>query len=155
DLVQKTIEPCRKALKDAGLTAGEVGEVVLVGGMTRMPKVQEVVKQWFGKEPQKGVNPDEIVAVGVAIEAGGLQGDVKGVLLLDVTPLSLGIEMPGGVFTRIIDRNTTFPTKRTQEFSTAEDDQNVFTVRVIQGESEMAADNKLLGQFDLMGSPPA
>jgi molecular chaperone DnaK len=155
DLIQKTIEPCRKALKDAGLTAGEVGEVVLVGGMTRMPKVQEVVKQLFGKEPHKGVNPDEVVAIGAAIQAGVLQGDVKDVLLLDVTPLSLGIETLGGVFTRIIDRNTTIPTKKSQVFSTAEDNQNAVTIRVFQGEREMAADNKLLGQFDLMGIPPA
>ncbi len=155
DLVQKTIEPCRKALKDAGLTAGEIGEVVLVGGMTRMPKVQEVVKQLFGKEPHKGVNPDEVVAIGAAIQAGVLQGDVKDVLLLDVTPLSLGIETLGGVFTRIIDRNTTIPTKKSQVFSTAEDNQNAVTIRVFQGEREMAADNKMLGQFDLMGIPPA
>src|ERR1700756_295499 len=155
DLVQKTIEPCRKALKDAGLTAGEVGEVVLVGGMTRMPKVQEVVKQLFGKEPHKGVNPDEVVAIGAAIQAGVLQGDVKDVLLLDVTPLSLGIETLGGVFTRIIDRNTTIPTKKSQVFSTAEDNQNAVTIRVFQHEREMAADNKMLGQFDLMGIPPA
>jgi len=155
DLVQKTIEPCRKALKDAGLTAAEVGEVVLVGGMTRMPKVQEVVKQLFGKEPHKGVNPDEVVAIGAAIQAGVLQGDVKDVLLLDVTPLSLGIETLGGVFTRIIDRNTTIPTKKSQVFSTAEDNQNAVTIRVFQGEREMAADNKMLGQFDLMGIPPA
>jgi molecular chaperone DnaK len=155
DLIQKTIEPCRKALKDAGLTAGEVGEVVLVGGMTRMPKVQEVVKQLFGKEPHKGVNPDEVVAIGAAIQAGVLQGDVKDVLLLDVTPLSLGIETLGGVFTRIIDRNTTIPTKKSQVFSTAEDNQNAVTIRVFQGEREMAADNKVLGQFDLMGIPPA
>ena len=155
DLVEKTIEPCRKALKDAGLTAGEIGEVVLVGGMTRMPKVQEVVKQFFGKEPHKGVNPDEVVAIGAAIQAGVLQGDVKDVLLLDVTPLSLGIETLGGVFTRIIDRNTTIPTKKSQVFSTAEDNQNAVTIRVFQGEREMAADNKMLGQFDLMGIPPA
>ncbi|MFZ5739290.1 molecular chaperone DnaK [Rhodopseudomonas thermotolerans] len=155
DLVQKTIEPCRKALKDAGLTAGEISEVVLVGGMTRMPKVQEVVKQLFGKEPHKGVNPDEVVAIGAAIQAGVLQGDVKDVLLLDVTPLSLGIETLGGVFTRIIDRNTTIPTKKSQVFSTAEDNQNAVTIRVFQGEREMAADNKMLGQFDLMGIPPA
>jgi molecular chaperone DnaK len=155
DLIQKTIEPCRKALKDAGLTAAEVGEVVLVGGMTRMPKVQEVVKQLFGKEPHKGVNPDEVVAIGAAIQAGVLQGDVKDVLLLDVTPLSLGIETLGGVFTRIIDRNTTIPTKKSQVFSTAEDSQNAVTIRVFQGEREMAADNKMLGQFDLMGIPPA
>jgi molecular chaperone DnaK len=155
DLVQKTIEPCRKALKDAGLTAGEIGEVVLVGGMIRMPKIQEVVKQFFGKEPHKGVNPDEVVAIGAAIQAGVLQGDVKDVLLLDVTPLSLGIETLGGVFTRIIDRNTTIPTKKSQVFSTAEDNQNAVTIRVFQGEREMAADNKPLGQFDLMGIPPA
>ena len=155
DLIQKTIEPCRKALKDAGLTAGEIGEVVLVGGMTRMPKVQEVVKQLFGKEPHKGVNPDEVVAIGAAIQAGVLQGDVKDVLLLDVTPLSLGIETLGGVFTRIIDRNTTIPTKKSQVFSTAEDNQNAVTIRVFQGEREMAADNKILGQFDLMGIPPS
>jgi molecular chaperone DnaK len=155
DLIQKTVEPCRLALKDAGLTAGEVNEVVLVGGMTRMPKVQEVVKQFFGKEPHKGVNPDEVVAVGAAIQAGVLQGDVKDVLLLDVTPLSLGIETLGGVFTRIIDRNTTIPTKKSQVFSTAEDNQNAVTIRVFQGEREMAADNKMLGQFDLVGIPPA
>ncbi|AWM04208.1 molecular chaperone DnaK [Bradyrhizobium amphicarpaeae] len=155
DLVQKTVEPCRKAIKDAGLTAGEIGEVVLVGGMSRMPKVQEVVKQLFGKEPHKGVNPDEVVAIGAAIQAGVLQGDVKDVLLLDVTPLSLGIETLGGVFTRIIERNTTIPTKKSQVFSTAEDSQNAVTIRVFQGEREMAADNKMLGQFDLMGIPPA
>ncbi len=155
DLVQKTVEPCRKALKDAGLTAGEIGEVVLVGGMSRMPKVQEVVKQLFGKEPHKGVNPDEVVAIGAAIQAGVLQGDVKDVLLLDVTPLSLGIETLGGVFTRIIERNTTIPTKKGQVFSTAEDNQNAVTIRVFQGEREMAADNKILGQFDLMGIPPS
>jgi molecular chaperone DnaK len=155
DLVQKTVEPCRKALKDAGLTATEIGEVVLVGGMTRMPKIQEVVKQFFGKEPHKGVNPDEVVAIGAAIQAGVLQGDVKDVLLLDVTPLSLGIETLGGVFTRLIERNTTIPTKKGQVFSTAEDNQGAVTIRVFQGEREMAADNKLLGQFDLMGIPPA
>ncbi|WP_371423434.1 molecular chaperone DnaK [Tardiphaga sp.] len=155
DLVEKTIEPCRKALKDAGLSAGEISEVVLVGGMTRMPKIQEVVKQFFGKEPHKGVNPDEVVAIGAAIQAGVLQGDVKDVLLLDVTPLSLGIETLGGVFTRIIERNTTIPTKKSQVFSTAEDNQNAVTIRVFQGEREMAADNKPLGQFDLMGIPPA
>src|SRR5947209_4871062 len=155
DLVDKTIEPCRKALKDAGLTAGEIGEVVLVGGMTRMPKIQEVVKQFFGKEPHKGVNPDEVVAIGAAIQAGVLQGDVKDVLLLDVTPLSLGIETLGGVFTRIIDRNTTIPTKKSQVFSTAEDSQTAVTIRVFQGEREMAADNKMLGQFDLVGIPSA
>ncbi|MGA7973145.1 MAG: molecular chaperone DnaK [Pseudolabrys sp.] len=155
DLIQKTVEPCRKALKDAGVTAGEINEVVLVGGMTRMPKVQEVVKQFFGKEPHKGVNPDEVVAIGAAIQAGVLAGDVKDVLLLDVTPLSLGIETLGGVFTRIIDRNTTIPTKKAQVFSTAEDNQNAVTIRVFQGEREMAADNKMLGNFDLMGIPPA
>jgi len=155
DLIQKTVEPCRKAIKDAGISAGEINEVVLVGGMTRMPKVQEVVKQFFGKEPHKGVNPDEVVAIGAAIQAGVLQGDVKDVLLLDVTPLSLGIETLGGVFTRIIDRNTTIPTKKSQVFSTAEDNQNAVTIRVFQGEREMAADNKILGQFDLVGIPPA
>ena len=155
DLVQKTIEPCRKALKDAGLTAGEIGEVVLVGGMTRMPKIQEVVKNFFGKEPHKGVNPDEVVAIGAAVQAGVLQGDVKDVLLLDVTPLSLGIETLGGVFTRLIERNTTIPTKKSQVFSTAEDNQTAVTIRVSQGEREMAADNKQLGQFDLVGLPPA
>ncbi|HET9618859.1 MAG TPA: molecular chaperone DnaK [Pseudolabrys sp.] len=155
DLIQKTVEPCRKALKDAGVSASQIQEVVLVGGMTRMPKVQEVVKQFFGKEPHKGVNPDEVVAIGAAIQAGVLQGDVKDVLLLDVTPLSLGIETLGGVFTRIIDRNTTIPTKKAQVFSTAEDSQNAVTIRVFQGEREMAADNKILGQFDLVGIPPA
>jgi molecular chaperone DnaK len=155
DLVQKTIEPCRQALKDAGLSAGEIKEVVLVGGMTRMPKVQEIVKQFFGKEPHKGVNPDEVVAIGAAVQAGVLQGDVKDVLLLDVTPLSLGIETLGGVFTRLIERNTTIPTKKSQVFSTAEDNQGAVTIRVSQGEREMAADNKLLGQFDLVGLPPA
>ncbi len=155
DLIQRTIEPCRKALKDAGLTAGEIDEVVLVGGMTRMPKVQEIVKSFFGKEPHKGVNPDEVVAIGAAVQAGVLQGDVKDVLLLDVTPLSLGIETLGGVFTRLIDRNTTIPTKKSQVFSTAEDSQTAVTIRVFQGEREMAADNKLLGQFDLVGIPPA
>ena len=155
DLVQKTVQPCRQAIKDAGVSAAEINEVVLVGGMTRMPKVQEVVKQLFGKEPHKGVNPDEVVAVGAAIQAGVLQGDVKDVLLLDVTPLSLGIETLGGVFTRLIDRNTTIPTKKSQVFSTAEDGQTAVTIRVFQGEREMAADNKLLGQFDLIGIPPA
>jgi molecular chaperone DnaK len=155
DLVQRTIEPCKAALKDAGLKPGEIDEVVLVGGMTRMPKVTEVVKQFFGKEPHKGVNPDEVVAMGAAIQAGVLQGDVKDVLLLDVTPLSLGIETLGGVFTRLIERNTTIPTKKSQVFSTAEDSQSAVTIRVFQGEREMAADNKLLGQFDLVGIPPA
>ena len=155
DLVQKTIEPCRKALKDAGLTAGEIGEVVLVGGMTRMPKVQEVVKQLFGKEPHKGVNPDEVVAIGAAIQAGVLQGDVKDVLLLDVTPLSLGIETMGGVFTKIIEKNTTIPTKASQTFSTAEDNQTAVTVHVLQGEREQARYNKSLAKFDLAGIEPA
>jgi molecular chaperone DnaK len=155
DLIQKTMEPCKRAIKDAGLSAAEIGEVVLVGGMTRMPKVQEAVKQLFGKEPHKGVNPDEVVAIGAAIQAGVLQGDVKDVLLLDVTPLSLGIETLGGVFTRLIDRNTTIPTKKSQVFSTAEDSQGAVTIRVFQGEREMASDNKMLGQFDLVGIPPA
>src|SRR5689334_8197913 len=155
ELIQKTIEPCRAALKDAGLKASEIDEVILVGGMTRMPKVIEEVKQFFGREPHRGVNPDEVVAVGAAIQGGVLKGDVKDVLLLDVTPLSLGIETLGGVFTRLIDRNTTIPTKKSQVFSTAEDGQTAVTIRVFQGEREMAADNKLLGQFDLVGIPPA
>ena len=155
DLVKRTIKPCEAALKDAGLNASEIDEVVLVGGMTRMPKVQESVKKFFGKEPHKGVNPDEVVAMGAAIQAGVLQGDVKDVLLLDVTPLSLGIETLGGVFTRLIDRNTTIPTKKGQVFSTADDNQSAVTIRVFQGEREMAADNKMLGQFDLVGIPPA
>src|SRR5262249_46313164 len=155
DLIQKPGEPCRKAVKDAGVSAGEINEVVLVGGMTRMPKVQEVVKQFFGKEPHKGVNPDEVVAIGAAIQAGVLQGDVKDVLLLDVTPLSLGIETLGGVFTRLIDGNTTIPTKKSKVSPTAEDNQTAVPIRVFQGEREMAADNKALGQFDLVGIPAA
>jgi len=155
DLVKRTLEPCKKAIKDAGVSASEIDEVVLVGGMTRMPRVREVVKDFFGKEPHTGVNPDEVVAIGAAIQAGVLQGDVKDVLLLDVTPLSLGIETLGGVFTRMIDRNTTIPTKKSQVYSTADDNQSAVTIRVFQGEREMAADNKLLGQFDLVGIPPA
>jgi molecular chaperone DnaK len=155
ELIEKTIEPCKNALKDAGLTAGEINEVILVGGMTRMPKIIETVKKFFGREPHRGVNPDEVVAIGAAIQAGVLKGEVKDVLLLDVTPLSLGIETLGGVFTRLIDRNTTIPTKKSQVFSTAEDGQTAVTIRVFQGEREMAADNKLLGQFDLVGIPPA
>ena len=155
DLIESTLVPCRKALKDAGYSAGEVDEVVLVGGMTRMPKVQQKVQQFFGREPHKGVNPDEVVAIGAAIQGGILQGDVKDVLLLDVTPLSLGIETLGGVFTRLIDRNTTIPTRKSQVFSTADDNQTAVTIRVSQGEREMAADNKLLGQFDLVGIAPA
>ena len=155
DLIERTIEPCRKALKDAGIDAKDIADVVLVGGMTRMPRVREKVKEFFGRDPHTGVNPDEVVAMGAAIQAGVLQGDVKDVLLLDVTPLSLGIETLGGVFTRMIDRNTTIPTKKSQVFSTAEDNQNAVTIRVFQGEREMAADNKMLGQFDLVGIPPA
>ncbi len=155
DLIKRTLGPCKKALEDAGLKAADISEVVLVGGMTRMPRVREVVKEFFGKEPHTGVNPDEVVAMGAAIQAGVLQGDVKDVLLLDVTPLSLGIETLGGVFTRMIDRNTTIPTKKSQVFSTADDNQNAVTIRVFQGEREMAADNKVLGQFDLVGIPPA
>ncbi|MDR1008985.1 MAG: molecular chaperone DnaK [Rickettsiales bacterium] len=155
DLIEKTLEPCKKALKDAGIDKSKIDEVVLVGGQTRMPKVQETVKTFFGKEPHKGVNPDEVVAVGAAIQGGVLKGDVKDVLLLDVTPLSLGIETLGGIFTRLIDRNTTIPTKKSQVFSTAEDGQTAVSIRVFQGEREMAADNKLLGAFDLVGIPPA
>ena len=155
DLIKRTIEPMKKALADAGVKTDDISEVVLVGGMTRMPKVREAVKNFFGKEPHTGVNPDEVVAMGAAIQAGVLQGDVKDVLLLDVTPLSLGIETLGGVFTRMIDRNTTIPTKKAQTYSTADDNQGAVTIRVFQGEREMAADNKMLGQFDLVGIPPA
>jgi len=155
DLIKRTLDPCKKALADAGVKASDISEVVLVGGMTRMPRVREVVKDFFGKEPHTGVNPDEVVAMGAAIQAGVLQGDVKDVLLLDVTPLSLGIETLGGVFTRMIDRNTTIPTKKSQTYSTADDNQQAVTIRVFQGEREMAADNKMLGQFDLVGIPPA
>jgi molecular chaperone DnaK len=155
DLIQRTIDPCKRALSDAGVTARDINEVVLVGGMTRMPKVIQAVKDFFGKEPHRGVNPDEVVAIGAAIQGGVLKGDVKDVLLLDVTPLSLGIETLGGVFTKLIERNTTVPTKKSQVFSTAADNQTAVTIRVFQGEREMANDNKLLGQFDLVGIPPA
>ena len=155
ELIEKTIGPCKTALKDAGMSAGEIGEVILVGGMTRMPKIVETVKNFFGKEPSKSVNPDEVVAMGAAIQAGVLQGDVKDVLLLDVTPLSLGIETLGGVVTKLIEKNTTIPTKKSQVFSTAENNQPAVSIRVFQGEREMAADNKLLGNFELTGIPPA
>ena len=155
DLITRTLEPCKAALKDAGVTAGEIDDVILVGGMTRMPKVIELVKQFFGKEPARNVNPDEVVAIGAAVQGAVLKGDVKDVLLLDVTPLSLGIETLGGVFTRLIDRNTTIPTKKSQVFSTADDGQTAVTIKVFQGEREMAADNKILGQFDLVGIPSA
>ncbi len=152
DLIGRTLEPCRAALKDAGVTAGEINEVILVGGMTRMPKVIDTVKQFFGKDPARNVNPDEVVAIGAAVQGAVLKGDVKDVLLLDVTPLSLGIETLGGVFTRLIERNTTIPTKKSQVFSTADDNQQAVTIKVYQGEREMAADNKLLGNFDLRAS---
>ena len=155
DLVQKTIEPCKLALKDGGVTARDIDRVILVGGMTRMPKVQQVVQQFFGKEPHKGVNPDEVVAVGAAIQGGVLKGEVKDVLLLDVTPLSLGVETAGGVFTKIIDKNTTIPARKSQVFSTAVDNQPIVNVHVLQGEREMASDNKTLARFELVGIPPA